>query len=220
MTALRLVLADDNMVVRLGISQILATEPELDLVGEAADGQEALDLVRAQRPDVVLLDVRMPGRGGLDVVAEIATMSRVLMLTQSEDREHVDVALRDGARGYLVYGSFDAAALAAAVRTVVAGGTVLSDGVLAHVMGDSGPARPTAGGQLRLGLSAREHEIMELVAAGHNNSDIASRLFLSYKTVKNHLNRIFPKLGVTTRSEAISLWLGARPPVLPPVRGG
>lgn len=220
MTTIRLVLADDNMVVRLGIAQILATEPDLDLVGEAANGQEVLELVRIHRPDVVLLDVRMPGSGGLDVIARIATMARVLMLTQSEDRGHVGAALRDGARGYLVYGSFDAAALAAAVRTVVAGGTVLSDGILAHVMGDGAAAPPVPPTLCppRFGLSVREHEVMDLVAAGHNNSDIANRLFLSYKTIKNHLNRIFPKLGVTTRSEAISLWLGARPSALPPVR--
>jgi len=218
---LRVVLADDNMVVRLGLAQILATEPTLELVGEAANGQEAVELVRQHQPDVVLLDVRMPVRGGLDVVAEIAATAQVLMLTQSEDRAHVEAALRGGARGYLVYGAFDAAALAAAVRTVVAGGTVLSGEVFPHVLGPAAatpsPAdrpSPTAmsGAPERAGLSAREREIMDLVASGYNNSDIAGRLYLSYKTVKNHLNRIFPKLGVTTRSEAIALWLGARPP--------
>lgn len=211
----RVLLADDNMVVRLGIAQILATEPDLELVGEAVNGDEAVTLATTHAPDVVLLDVRMPGRGGLEVVAELAQLSRVLMLTQSEDRADVDAALRCGARGYLVYGTFDAAALAAAVRTVIAGGTVLSDQVLAHVMSGSSDVAPSSrhpDPAVRNDLSAREAEIMDLVASGLNNSDIATQLFLSYKTVKNHLNRIFPKLGVTTRSEAIALWLGNRPP--------
>ena len=143
------------------------------------------------------------------------------MLTQSEDRDHVSVALQAGARGYLVYGTFDAAQLAAAVRTVMAGGSVLSDDVLAYVLTGQASAAPDPRPETAVatdthhGLSVREREIMDLVAAGHNNSDIAERLFLSYKTVKNHLNRIFPKLGVSTRSEAIALWLGARPPTMP-----
>lgn len=218
---LRVLIADDNVVVRLGLVQILETEPLLTLVGQATNGDEALALAQAERPDVVLLDVRMPVRGGLDVVGEIAAITKVLMLTQSEDSDHVQRALGDGASGYLVYGTFDASSLSAAVRTVAAGGTVLSNEVLPHMLNgaraasaDLGPepalsARTSV--QERCGLSARECEVMDLVAAGCSNAEIASRLFLTYKTVKNHLNRIFPKLGVTSRSEAIVLWLGARP---------
>jgi DNA-binding NarL/FixJ family response regulator len=204
----RVVLADDNMVVRLGLAQILATEPGLDVVGQAANGDEALALVEAHAPHVVLLDVQMPVRGGLDVVGAIAATSRVLMLTQSEDAAHVDAALRGGARGYLVYGSFDAAELAAAVRTVAAGGSVLSGELLQSVLAPAPAAHPGVG----TALSARERELMDLVAAGLSNNEIAAQLYLSYKTVKNHLNRIFPKLGVASRGEAIAVWLGNRRP--------
>lgn len=214
----RLLLADDNPIVRFGLAQILAGEPDVEVVGEAENGASALELTERLRPDVVLLDVRMPVLGGLDVLDDLVALAGVLMLSQVEEPATVVDTVRRGAKGYLVYGAFGAEALVHAVRTVARGGTVYSPGLVAALSGASAaphpvsePASDQPAWALTL-LSARECEVMVLVSRGVSNQDIAARLFLSYKTVKNHLNRIFSKLGVATRSEAIALWVGTVPP--------
>ncbi len=221
---LRVVLADDNPLVRAGLENLLGTCPDIEVVGVAADGAGATELALRLTPDVVLLDVRMPGVDGLSAAAGLHPSAAVLMLTHSDDPSVVGAALRAGARGFLVHTEIDGDELVTAIRTVARGGTYLSSSAGAAVAaalargaalpaGGSGPAAvpdraragPPGGGH---DLSPREAEVMDLIATGLTNRQVARRFFLSEKTVKNHVNRIFAKLGVSSRAEAVSRWLG------------
>ena len=195
-------IVDDSAVMRRGIRSLVETDDQLEIVAEAGNGEQALAAVRRLRPDVVLLDVRMPTRDGISVVREISEVSHVLMLTFS--------ALDEGAIGYLVHGTFDADRLGAMVRAAAEGTGSLSGPALAALRGGRAPVAGP-GGRERFDLSERQAEVMDLVAAGKTNGAIARELFLSEKTVKNHINQIFPRLAVTTRAEAIVAWLGTRP---------
>ncbi len=203
------VIVDDNAVIRMGLRSLLDATATIKVLGEAGDGEEALRVVRETVPDVVLLDVRMPRRDGVQVAAEVRAWSKVLMLTYSEAPEVVRAAVEAGAGGYLVHGHFDAHELERTVLGVARGSFVLSSPAATAMRAawseppvESAPERPDAN------LSPREVEVMELVAAGRTNSEIAQECFLSEKTVKNHINHIFAKLGVRTRAEAVSVWLG------------
>ncbi len=285
-TALRVVVADDNPVVRAGLTSLLGGRVDLQVVAEAADGRQALAAAQQHRPDVVLLDVRMPGVDGISALPFLVKVAPVLMLTYSRESSIVQEALRLGAGGYLVHGEFTADQLAEAVRDIKAGRAHFTasaqDALLAHVRGQVPDPRtggglpeglgrvyetgvpftgtskvpgipvqppqpsPTAHGRehpvpgppvseppfaeqslsqmqssvsqsqrsqqpaLRpdFGLSAREVEVMDLIASGMSNQQIAATCFISEKTVKNHINRIFAKLHSTSRSEAIAVWLG------------
>ncbi|GGL39666.1 response regulator [Phycicoccus endophyticus] len=202
------VVVDDSDIVRRGLLALLETDPELEVVGQAADGDEGLEVVRRTSPDVTLLDVRMPGRDGLSVVGEMAEHTTVLMLTFTDDHASIQRALADGALGYLVHGTFDADSLAHMVRAAAQGTGTLSGPALAALR--SGPSVPTPapGDHDALGLSPRQAEVMDLIAQGRSNGDIARELFLAEKTVKNHINQIFAALGVETRAQAIVLWMG------------
>ncbi|HJH12887.1 MAG TPA: response regulator transcription factor [Brevibacterium ravenspurgense] len=228
---LRVLIADDNSIVRVGLEQILSTLDDVTLVGSASNGREAVELGAALNPDVCLLDVRMPEMDGIEAARTLAQNSSVLMLTHSEESEIVQAAVLAGARGYIVYSELDPLSLEQSIRTVVGGGLLLSDiaanafvgtlsstGMTAANSGSTtitvpsaGPAVPLmdapAKGSAPFGLSAREKEVMELAADGMTNKDIAAALFLSEKTVKNHINRIFTKLSAATRAEAVSVWL-------------
>ena len=226
----RVLIADDNAVIRMGLRLLLAADRAVELVGEAVDGAEALALARRHAPDVVLLDVRMPGTSGLDVLAELAEFCCVLMLTSSEEDETIWTAMRAGARGYLVYGTFDETGIVQNILAAAGGGSVLSapaSRALINAVGRASaerddarsPADPAAGPGNGLAaelirpelaglLSEREVNVMQLLVAGRNNAEIAGALYLAPKTVKNHINRIFTKLQVTTRSQAIAHWLG------------
>lgn len=203
--------ADDNPVIRIGLRQLLTAEPATELVGEAADGAEALRLARELTPDVVLLDVRMPGTSGLDVLPELATFTCVLMLTASEEDETVRAAVRHGARGYLVYGTFDETAVVQNILAAAGGGSVFSASVVRVLTGPPAPPEsvPAADPAVAALLSEREAGVMRLLAAGRTNGEIAAQLFLAPKTVKNHVNRIFAKLGVTSRAQAVAVWVGS-----------
>lgn len=213
---LRLVVADDNPVVRAGMTNLLATVAGLDVVGSAADGREALDLVERLRPDLALLDVRMPQVDGIAVAQAIAATVPVLMLTHSDEPEVIAAALAAGARGYVVHSEFDVDEIVSAVRTVAAGGVHLSPAA-GSILAEAAAQRLAAGAGAQptvesepadpWGLSAREREVMDLIAQGLTNGQIARQCFLSEKTVKNHVNRIFAKLMVTARAEAVSKWL-------------
>ncbi|MFJ6794662.1 response regulator [Streptomyces sp. NPDC091268] len=224
MTRLSVLIADDNPVVRAGLAALLATAPDLEVVAQAADGREALRLTRLHAPDVVLLDVRMPGVDGISALPHLVRLAPVLMLTYSREAEIVREALLLGAGGYLVHGEFTPDHLVTAVRDVCAGRAHFSPtaatAVLAELRTPSHAQRNVAQSSERLhnsmafGLSSREVEIMDLIASGMSNQQIAATCFISEKTVKNHINRIFAKLRSTTRSEAIARWLGtARPGV-------
>ncbi len=211
---LRLVIADDNPVVRAGMANLLDTVPGLDVVGSAADGREALVLVERLQPDLALLDVRMPQLDGIAVTQAIAATVPVLMLTHSDEPEVIAAALAAGARGYVVHSEFDVDEIVSAVRTVAAGGVHLSPAA-GSILAEAAAHRVAAGGGRSSdavladpwGLSTREHEVMDLIAQGLTNTQIARECFLSEKTVKNHVNRIFAKLLVTSRAEAVSKWL-------------
>ncbi|MFD5951695.1 response regulator [Streptomyces collinus] len=281
---LRVVVADDNPVVRAGLTALLSGRPDIEVVAEAADGRQAYEAAHQHRPDVVLLDVRMPGVDGISALPYLVQIAPVVMLTYSRESEIVQEALRRGAGGYLVHGEFTADQLVDAVRdikegrahfTPTAAGALLAQlrrdrapapplpeglgqslsataygistsgqsymqtqpaGPSAHLKPPGGAAppassenlsqvqphvgqsssewtsgRPAAPDRSRFQLSTREAEIMDLIASGMNNQQIAATCFISEKTVKNHINRIFAKLHSTSRSEAAAKWIGTAP---------
>ncbi|MFG2403662.1 response regulator [Streptomyces brevispora] len=329
---LRVVVADDNPVVRAGLGALLSGRDDIEVAAEAADGRQAYDMALRHRPDVVLLDVRMPGVDGISALPHLVQVAPVMMLTYSRESEIVHEALRLGASGYLVHGEFTADQLVQAVRDTKNGrahftataanallahmrqgpgpqgaqlpeglGSALTTGVPYQVPGydadGSGhapgyapghvpsqvpgqvsghasgqvsgpgmlpqhgayaympppgtaapmpppathPVRPSQGlshvqpgvaqssvvggpgsslNRQQYGLSSREVEVMELIASGMSNQQIAATCFISEKTVKNHINRIFTKLHSSSRSEAIARWLGTAPASGPGAQGG
>lgn len=216
---IRVVIADDNPVVRMGLASLLEID-DIEVCAQASSGPEALALAREHRPDVVLLDVRMPGGSGLEVLGELREVTRVLMLTYTDEPAVVSEALRNGATGYLVHGAFDSNELARAVRDTAAGASRLSPQAVSVLMqgaiGGDQEARPPSGldtdAVRRHALSPREIEIAEELVLGSTNKQIAATLFIEEKTVKNHLNRMFAKLSAENRSAAISTLLGLRSP--------
>ncbi|QLE73714.1 response regulator transcription factor [Streptomyces rectiverticillatus] len=246
---LRVVVADDNPVVRAGLTALLTGRQDIQVVAEAGNGREAYDAAYRLRPDIVLLDVRMPEVDGISALPYLVQLTTVLMLTYSQEAEIVHEALRLGAGGYLVHGEFTADELVVAISNIKQGRAhftaTASTALLAHVRGSAGqgsgrpelpdglgrgasaaehhPARSTAPQspqpsqsqqrpqppqRTQYGLSRREEEVMDLIAAGMSNAEIAATCFISEKTVKNHINRIFTKLRVESRSQAIALRLG------------
>jgi DNA-binding NarL/FixJ family response regulator len=197
MTPIRVLLADDHTLVRAGIRSLLKGLENVEVVGEAGDGQEAVRLAESLRPDVVLLDVGMPGLNGLDVAARLATHDpsiRVLILSMHASEEYVLRALRAGCAGYLLKGSA-VAELEIAVRAVARGETYLSPAVSKHVMDDY--VRRTGGATDPIdALTPRQREVLQLVAEGNTSKDIADRLGLSFKTVEAHRAQIMERLGL------------------------
>ncbi|MCX4805434.1 response regulator [Streptomyces sp. NPDC058682] len=224
MARLSVLIADGNPVIRAGLAAILCTAEDLDVIAQAADGREALSLTRRHAPDVILLDVRMPGVDGISALPHLVQLAPVLMLTYSREAEIICEALSLGAGGYLVHGEFTTDDLLRAVRDAPQGRPhftpTAASALLAELRASSHPQRTVAQSSERMhnsvvfGLSSREVEIMDLIASGMSNQRIAAACFISEKTVKNHINRIFAKLQSATRSEAIARWLGtARPGV-------
>ncbi|GIG39075.1 response regulator transcription factor [Cellulomonas phragmiteti] len=207
---MRILVVDDNALIRLGLRAALEELEDVVSVDEAGDGQAALDRAARGDIDVVLLDVRMPGRDGLSVLPELVGHATVVMLTNTDDLGAVGEAMRAGAAGYIIHGSLQPSGIGAAIRACLAGGTVMSGlEPWASLTPPEPPATPSVGsGGRRDDLSTREAEIMDVVAQGLTNTQIARQLFLSEKTVKNHINRIFAKLGVTNRAHAVAVWLG------------
>ncbi|MFD9722491.1 response regulator [Streptomyces sp. NPDC059072] len=224
MARLSVLIADDDPVIRAGLSTILREAEDIEVIGQATDGREALSLARRHAPDVILLDVRMPGVDGISALPHLVQLAPVLMLTYSQEAEIVREALLLGASGYLVHGEFTTEGLLRAVRDMPLGRPhftpTAASALLAELRASSQPQRDVSQSTERMsnsvvfGLSSREEEIMDLIASGMSNQQIASACFISEKTVKNHINRIFAKLQSATRSEAIARWLGtARPGV-------
>ena len=201
---IRVVLADDHPAFRAGL-RLLLQDSGLDVVAEAADGLAAVDAVVATRPDVALLDLQMPGLTGVEVTKrlhEVAPETRVLVLTMIEADETVLAAIRAGAWGYLLKGAGQEE-IERAVRSVADGQVVYGAGVAERVMAFFS-ARSSSAVTPFPQLSEREREVLRLAAEGRANADIARRLYLSEKTVRNHVSSIFTKLGVTDRAAAVA----------------
>jgi DNA-binding NarL/FixJ family response regulator len=203
---IRIVVADDHPVVRGGLVALLRTIPGLAVVGEAADGETAVRLVHEHRPDVVLMDVRMPGMDGVEATRQICDQtpeSRVLILTMYDDDATVFTAMKAGAQGYLLKES-EQDDIVRAVHAVVAGEAIFGPGVAARVLGYfTEPPQAVATDYPFPELTDRERQVLGLLAQGRSNADIAAELFLSPKTVSNQLTAIFAKLQVASRGEAI-----------------
>ena len=203
MTPIRVVLVDDHPVVLGGLRALLESLPDYEVVGTATDGESGVREVVLSRPDVVLMDIRMPGIDGLEATRRIRqTVSgvAVLVLTMFDDDDTVFGAMRAGAQGYLLKGA-DQVEIDRAIRAVVAGEAIFSPGVAQRVLGYFAAPPPAA--EPFPELTAREREVLDLVAAGKRNSAIAESLVLSPKTVANHISSIFVKLAVADRSAAI-----------------
>jgi DNA-binding NarL/FixJ family response regulator len=199
MAPIRLLIADDHPVVRDGLSGMFAPDPDFEVVGEASDGAEAVRLAQAVKPDVILMDLRMPGMDGVAAITELVRRSvpvRVLVLTTYDTDSYVLPAIEAGATGYLLKDA-PRAELLRAVRAAAAGQGVLSPSVATRLMSRVRTPAPEL-------LSQRELEVLELVAAGTTNRDAAVRLFISEATVKTHLLHIYAKLGVTDRAAAVA----------------
>jgi DNA-binding NarL/FixJ family response regulator len=206
---LRVAIADDQGLVRAGFRLILETEDGIVVVAEASDGAEAVGAVRRLRPDVVLMDIRMPGMDGLEATRRILTdgaTCRVIMLTTFDLDEYVYAALRAGASGFLLK-DVSPEQLVAAVRMVAAGDALLAPSITRRlierfVRRDSAAAAPPTELQ---SLTAREREVLTLIARGLSNGELAAELHLSEATVKTHVARIFSKLGLRDRVQAVVL---------------
>jgi DNA-binding NarL/FixJ family response regulator len=199
---IRILVADDHPMLREGLVAVLGTQPDFEVVGEASDGSETVRLAAMLEPDVILLDLEMPGVDGvaaLEGLREAGSKSRAIVFTAYDTDQRILGALRAGARGYLLKGAsrteiFDA------VRTVHAGGSLLEPGVttrlLDHVRDDREQREP---------LTPRELEVLLLISEGLHNSEIAGRLFVTERTVKFHVSSILAKLGADNRTEAVAL---------------
>ncbi len=202
--SIRVVVADDHPVFRTGLRTLVEESPALTYVGEATDGQQAVEVCTATEPDVVLMDICMPGVSGIDATRQILANrpdTAVLMLTMLEDDTSVFAAMRAGARGYILKGADEEQILRAV--TAVAAGEVIFGAAVATRMAAFFQSGQRSATPAFPALSSREHDILELIAGGLSNPAIAQRLALSEKTVRNNVSSIFAKLRVADRAEAI-----------------
>jgi DNA-binding NarL/FixJ family response regulator len=214
-TKIRVLIVDDQVLIRVGIQTLLSRKPDIDVVGQAGDGAEALRLVDALDPDVVLMDLRMPGMDGVAATRELVARgarSGIIILTTFNDDASVFSAIAAGARGYLLKDT-DHKALAEAIRVVAAGRALIHTEVTAQVLAEFSrlaaqapphtPAADAPGRDERLALlTVRELDILRMLGSGRTNQEIGERLALSVGTVKNHISSIFSKLGVRDRTQA------------------
>ena len=201
---IRVLIADDHPVVRRGLAALLGTLAGFEVVGEAADGDSAVREAQVTRPDVVLMDVRMPGCDGVEAtrrIRAVAPRTAVLILTMHDDDATVFTAMQAGARGYLLKGA-EQEEIVAALRAVVAGQAIFGPGIASRLL-DHFAQQPPAPAEPFPELSARERDILGLLAQGGRTAEIARTLHLSPKTVSNNLTSIFAKLEVTDRTGAV-----------------
>jgi DNA-binding NarL/FixJ family response regulator len=201
---IRVLLADDHPVVRRGLAALLGTLPDFEVVGEAVDGEEAIREAQLTRPDVVLMDVRMPGTDGVAAtrrLRETVPDAAVLVLTMYDDDATVFTAMQAGARGYLLKGA-EQDEIADAIRAVVRGQAIFGPGIASRLLDHFANPPPPAEDPFPE-LTPREREILELLAEGRRTADIAGALHLSPKTVSNNLTTIFAKLEVADRTAAV-----------------
>jgi DNA-binding NarL/FixJ family response regulator len=206
---IRVVIADDQELVRTGFRVIVGAEPDMEVLAEAADGRQTLDAVTKHRPDVVLMDIRMPNLDGIEATRMIASSHarppRILILTTFDLDEYVYEALRAGASGFLLKDA-GASELLHAIRVIAAGDALLSPAITRKLIEDFARRPPPTAQPAALSeLTPRELEVLELIARGSSNADIARELVVSDATVKTHVARVFSKLGLHDRAQAVVL---------------
>ena len=200
-----ILIADDEPAFRSGLRALLKSVNELALLGEAETGGESIRLANDLQPDIILMDINMPGVNGIEATRRILHTSPhigILILTMFEDDDSVFTAMRAGARGYLLKGTLKAEILRA-IQTVSGGGVVFGAAIAQRMMRYFGGMKPVGPPELFPELTDREREILGLIAQGRNNAEIAQRLTLSGKTIRNHITNIFSKLQVADRAQAI-----------------
>jgi DNA-binding NarL/FixJ family response regulator len=209
MTPIKLMIADDHRLFREGIKALLAVTDDIEIVGEAEDGGSTIEKCLELQPDVILMDINMPGLNGIQATARILErqpQSRIVMLTMLEDDASVFHAMRAGARGYLLKGA-DPQEVLSVIRAVAEGQALFGPAIAARLLNyfkelSIKPSLPRTGTDFQE-LTERELEVLRLISQGLNNQDIAHKLFLSPKTVRNHITNIFSKLQVADRAQAI-----------------
>jgi two-component system, NarL family, response regulator DevR len=204
MNKIKLVIVDDHQVVRLGLQALLGVEPDFEVIGQAATADEALVLLERTQPQIVLMDVRLPGRSGLDVCREIKQRwpaVHVIMLTSYADDQLVMDAINNGAEGYVLK-KVEGDDLMKAIRAVATGGAIIDSAVTQSVLKRVRQAEQEMSNHAFQELSTRECEVLQLISEGKTNGEIAYQLNLSEKTVGNHVSTILAKLGLTNRIEA------------------
>lgn len=205
MESIHVFIVDDHVLYREGVRKMLSVAPDIEIVGEAASGDEAIAQVLTLQPDVVLMDLKMPGVNGIEATRRILYASPrigVLVLTMFETDETVFAAMRAGARGYLLKDA-DQEEVLRAVKAVSRGEAIFSPAIAERLIHYFAALRPAAADLAFPELTEREREILHLIAQGHSNTEIAERLLLSIKTVQNHVSNIFSKLQVADRAQAI-----------------
>jgi DNA-binding NarL/FixJ family response regulator len=215
---IRLLLVDDQRIIRQGLRSLLEAKPDLEVVGEAENGQQAIAQVEALQPDVVLMDVRMPVMDGVAatrLISQQFSATKVLVLTTFDDDDYVSQAMQLGARGYLLKDTHSDD-LAAAIRAVHKGYTQMGPGLMEKAIAHTPPSTPPQPTQLPselAGLTAREREVLCLIATGASNREIAEALYISERTVKNHITRILSQLNLRDRTQA-AMFVSAFLPLL------
>lgn len=205
MERIRVLIADDHPVFRYGLRTLLQAEPVFEIVGEATTGLEAIDQVAALQPDVVLMDLTMPGLNGIEATRRILTttpQTKILVLTMFDDDDSVFAAMRAGARGYILKGA-EGDETVRAISAVSSGEAIFSPAIARRLMQYFGKPQPVSPAPAFPQLTEREREVLALLGQGYTNSAIAERLVISPKTVRNHVSLIFSKLQVAGRAEAI-----------------
>ena len=205
MAKIRVLLAEDHVIVREGTRELVQHEPDMEVVGEAGDGEEAIQLAARLRPDVVIIDIAMPKLNGIEATKQIKEMypaTAVLVLTAYDDDQYIFALLEAGAAGYLLK-NVRGRELIDAIRAVYAGESVLHPAITRKVIESFMPAGKPAERRIAEPLSEREMEVIKLAGRGMSNKDIAEELSLSVRTVQAHLGNIFNKLGVGSRTEAV-----------------
>jgi DNA-binding NarL/FixJ family response regulator len=205
MDRIRILIADDHPLFRDGMHGLLDSVADTEVVGEAATGEEAIALAAALQPDVILMDIKMPGLNGIQATREILRSSphvSILVVTMLEDDDSVFAAMRAGARGYVLKGANQAQILRA-IRAVADGEAIFGPGIAQRLIGFFAASRRAVPPRIFPELTEREGEVLALIAQGRSNEEIAEQLLLSLKTVRNHVSNIFSKLQVADRAQAV-----------------